>query len=37
MRVYEKLGTGIGFFNGVFRLIDAWEEPSNGRSVFKFR
>jgi hypothetical protein len=37
VRVYEKLRQGIWVFNGIFRLIDAWEEPSNGRSVFKFR
>jgi 5-methylcytosine-specific restriction endonuclease McrA len=24
-------------FNGFFRLVDAWQEASNGRSVFKFR
>ena len=35
--VYEKLRAGIWVFNGVFRLVDAWEEPSNGRRVFKFR
>ena len=37
VRVYEKLRQGIWVFNGIFRLVDAWEEPSNGRSVFKFR
>jgi hypothetical protein len=37
VRVYEKLRQGIWVFNGVFRLIDAWEEESNGRHVFKFR
>lgn len=37
VRVYEKLRQGIWVFNGVFRLVDAWEEESNGRQVFKFR
>jgi HNH endonuclease len=37
VRVYEKLRQGIWVFNGLFRLMDAWEEPSSGRSVFKFR
>jgi HNH endonuclease len=36
VRVYEKLRQGIWVFNGVFRLVDAWEEPSDGRGVFKF-
>jgi hypothetical protein len=37
VKAYEKLRQGIWVFNGVFRLVDAWEEPSNGRQVFKFR
>jgi hypothetical protein len=37
VRVYERLRTGIWVFAGVFRLLDAWEEPSGGRRVFKFR
>jgi hypothetical protein len=37
VRVYEKLRQGIWVFNGVFRLLDAWEEESNARQVFKFR
>jgi hypothetical protein len=37
VRVYEKIRQGIWVFNGVFRLVDAWEEPSNNRQVFKFR
>ena len=35
--VYEKLEPGIWTFNGVFRLVDAWKEPSGQRQVFKFR
>jgi hypothetical protein len=23
--------------NGVFHLVDTWQEPSNGRQVFKFK
>jgi hypothetical protein len=37
VRVYEKVRGGIWVFNGYFRLADAWQEPSGGRSVFKFR
>jgi len=37
VKVYEKLHRGIGVYNGVFRLIDAWRELSSGREVFKFR
>lgn len=37
VRVYEKLRAGIWVFSGVFKLLDAWTEPSNSRSVFKFR
>jgi hypothetical protein len=35
--VYEKLHAGIWVYNGVFRLIDAWKEKNNNRSVFKFK
>jgi hypothetical protein len=37
VRVYEKLRAGIWVFTGVFSLLDAWDELSNGRRVFKFR
>ena len=37
VRVYEKLRPGIWADNGVFHLVDAWQEPSARRSVFKFR
>lgn len=37
VRVYEKVRSGIWVFNGLFRLADAWQEPSRSRSVFKFR
>jgi len=37
VRVYEKLHAGIWVYNGVFRLLDAWQEESNARSVFKFK
>lgn len=37
VRVYEKIKTGIWVFNGTFRLVDAWQEDSGGRKVFKFR
>jgi hypothetical protein len=37
VRVYEKIKQGIWSYNGVFHLVDSWREPSNGRSVFKFK
>lgn len=37
VKVYEKIRTGIWIYNGKFQLIDAWEETSNNRTVFKFK
>jgi hypothetical protein len=37
VHVYEKLKPNIRTFNGVFRLVDAWKEPSGSRKVFKFK
>jgi len=37
VKVYEKIHSGIWVFNGLFKLVDAWQEESNGRKVFKFR
>jgi hypothetical protein len=37
VRVYEKIKPGIWSYNGVFHLVDAWQELSNGRNVFKFK
>jgi hypothetical protein len=37
VKVYEKIKSGIWVFNGIFKLVDAWEELSNARKVFKFR
>ncbi len=37
VRVYEKLHAGIWVYNGFFRLVDAWQEESNTRKVFKFK
>lgn len=36
VKVYEKLHPGIWVYNGTFELIDAWQEESNHRKVFKF-
>ena len=36
MRVYEKIKDGIWSFNGVFKLVDAYEKQVNDRKVFKF-
>jgi hypothetical protein len=37
VKVYEKVKTGIWVYNGRFSLLDAWQEHSDGRKVFKFR
>ena len=37
VRVYEKIKSGIWVYNGVFRLVDAWQETSGSRKVFKFK
>jgi hypothetical protein len=37
VKVYEKIHSGIWVYNGLFRLIDAWQEVSNARKVFKFK
>lgn len=37
VKVYEKIRPGIWTYNGMFLLVDAWIEQSNGRNVFKFK
>lgn len=37
VRVYEKIQSGIWTFNGLFNLINAWQEQCGSRNVFKFR
>jgi len=37
VRVYEKIRSGIWAYNGLFQLVDAWQEASNTRQVFKFK
>ena len=37
VKVYEKLHRSIWVYNGLFRLLDTWQEESNTRSVFKFK
>ena len=37
VKIYEKIKPGIWAYNGFFKLIDAWQESSNGRKVFKFK
>jgi len=37
VRVYEKIKQGIWSYNGVFHLVDSWQEQNGGRSVFKFK
>ncbi len=37
VKVYEKIRSGIWVYNGLFTLVDTWQEVSNARKVFKFR
>ena len=37
IKVYEKIKKGIWVYNGLFYLVDAWIEKSEGRNVFKFK
>ena len=37
VRVYEKVVPGVWVYNGLFHLVDAWQEKSGRRQVFKFR
>lgn len=37
VRVYEKIKKGIWSYNGVFHLIDSWQEKDEFRNVFKFK
>lgn len=37
VRVFEKVRDGIWVYNGVFRLIDGWQETNERRQVFKFK
>lgn len=37
VRVYEKIKPGIWSYNGVFHLVDSWQEMDKHRKVFKFK
>src|SRR5262249_11815221 len=37
VRVYEKIRDGMWVYNGLFKLIDYWKEPSGARNVYKFK
>ena len=37
VRVYEKVQPAVWSYNGVFHLVDAWQEPDGERQVFKFK
>lgn len=37
VRVYQKLAMGIWCFNGVYVLLDGWQEQDAERKVFRFR
>lgn len=37
VRVYEKIRDGVWVFGGFFALVDAWQEKSGRRKVYKFK
>lgn len=37
VEVFEKIRPGIWVYNGLFQLVDGWQEKANKRSVFKFK
>ncbi|MBE7157586.1 MAG: HNH endonuclease [Rhodospirillales bacterium] len=37
VRVYEKIHPAVWSYNGVFHLVDAWQETDGERQVFKFK
>lgn len=37
VKAYEKIHSGIWAYNGLFELVDAWQETSGARRVFKFK
>lgn len=37
VRVFEKIRAGIWVYNGLFQLVDVWQETSDRRQVFKFK
>lgn len=37
VRVYEKIHVGIWSFNGLFDLVDAWQENDGRRMVYRFK
>ncbi|RLG28036.1 HNH endonuclease, partial [Methanosarcinales archaeon] len=37
VKAYEKIRSGIWVYNGIFKLVDAWQEHINTRDVFKFK
>jgi hypothetical protein len=37
VKVFEKIRAGIWVYNGLFYLVDYWQETSDRRQVFKFK
>jgi hypothetical protein len=37
VRVFDKIRDGIWVYNGVFELVDCWQELLGNRKVFKFK
>lgn len=37
VKVYEKIKDGIWAYNGIFELVDSWQEKFEKRKIFKFK
>lgn len=37
VKVYEKIHNGIWSYNGIFHMIDSWQESDGHRQVYKFK
>jgi len=37
VKVYEKIHNGVWVFNGIFELLDAWDEVSGGRESIQIQ
>jgi hypothetical protein len=37
VKVFEKIRPGIWAYNGLFNLVDVWQETADRRQVFKFK
>jgi hypothetical protein len=37
VRIFEKIRDGIWVYDGLFELVDGWQQTNERRQVFKFR